>query len=105
MEAGIDEGIIEVVPNVMDLDAVRFDAAARARVRRELGIPESAFTVGCVSRLHPKKPIDALIRATAALGPDVHLLIAGDGDAESDLKALGASLLGERAHFLPTPIA
>lgn len=101
--AGIDASIVEVVPNVMDLDAVRFDAAARARVRGELGIPAEAFTVGCVSRLHPKKPIDVLIRATAALGDGVHLLIAGDGDAEDDLKALAASQLGRRAHFLPTP--
>jgi glycosyltransferase involved in cell wall biosynthesis len=103
VEAGIDAAIVEVVPNVMDLDAVRFDPAARARVRGELGIPEGAFTVGCVSRLHPKKPIDVLIRATAALGDDVHLLIAGDGEAEAGLRALGASLLGDRAHFLPTP--
>jgi glycosyltransferase involved in cell wall biosynthesis len=101
--AGIDAAIVEVVPNVMDLDAVRFSAQARARVRAELGIPEGAFTVGCVSRLHPKKPIDVLIRAAAALGPDVHLLIAGDGESESELKALGATLLGDRAHFLPTP--
>jgi glycosyltransferase involved in cell wall biosynthesis len=103
VEAGIDGAIVEVVPNVMDLDAVRFDAAARARVRAELGIPEGAFTVGCVSRLHPKKPIDVLIRAAAALGPEVHLLIAGDGEAEGELRALGAALLGDRAHFLPTP--
>jgi glycosyltransferase involved in cell wall biosynthesis len=103
VEAGIDGAIVAVVPNVMDLDAVRFDPAARARVRGELGIPPGAFTVGCVSRLHPKKPIDVLIGAASALGPDVHLLIAGDGDAESNLKALGASLLGDRAHFLPTP--
>jgi glycosyltransferase involved in cell wall biosynthesis len=103
VEAGIDAAIVDVVPNVMDVDAVRFSAPARARVRAELGIPEGAFTVGCVSRLHPKKPIDVLIRAAAALGPDVHLLIAGDGESEAGLQALGTSLLGERAHFLPTP--
>ncbi|HWH94742.1 MAG TPA: glycosyltransferase family 4 protein [Baekduia sp.] len=103
VEAGIAADIVEVVPNVMDMNAVVFDAGARARVRGELGIPEGAFCVGCVSRLHPKKPIDVLIRAAAALGPDAHVLIAGDGDAEASLKALAASLLGERAHFLPTP--
>jgi glycosyltransferase involved in cell wall biosynthesis len=101
--AGIDGEIVAVVPNVMDLEAVRFSGRARARVRGELGIPDGAFTVGCVSRLHPKKPIDVLIRAASSLGPEVHVLIAGDGEAEGELKALGASLLGERAHFLPTP--
>jgi glycosyltransferase involved in cell wall biosynthesis len=103
VEAGIDPASIAVVPNVMDLNAVVFDAGARERVRGELGIPAGAFTVGCVSRLHPKKPIDVLIRAAAELGPDVHLLIAGDGEAEGDLKALAGALLGARAHFLPTP--
>jgi glycosyltransferase involved in cell wall biosynthesis len=103
VEAGIEADLVDVVPNVMDLNAVRFSADARARVRGELGIPEGAFTPGCVSRLHPKKPIDVLIRATAALGDDAHLLIAGDGETESELKALGASLMGDRAHFLPTP--
>jgi glycosyltransferase involved in cell wall biosynthesis len=88
---------------VMDLDAVVFSPPARARLRAELGIPEGAFCVGCVSRLHPKKPIDVLLRAAARLGPDVHVLIAGDGEAEGDLKALGTELLGPRAHFLPTP--
>jgi glycosyltransferase involved in cell wall biosynthesis len=103
VEAGIDPSHIAVVPNVMDLNAVVFDAAARARVRGELGIPAGAFTAGCVSRLHPKKPIDVLIRAVAQLGDGVHLLIAGDGEAEGDLKALAGELLGARAHFLPTP--
>jgi glycosyltransferase involved in cell wall biosynthesis len=103
VDAGIAAEIVAVVPNVMDLNAVSFSAAARARVRTELGIPPGAFTVGCVSRLHPKKPIDVLVRATAALGGDVHLLIAGDGESEAELKALAGELLGARAHFLPTP--
>jgi glycosyltransferase involved in cell wall biosynthesis len=103
VEAGIRPGIVEVVPNVMDLDAVVFSAPARARLRAELGIPDGAFCVGCVSRLHPKKPIDVLLRAAARLGSDVHVLIAGDGEAEAGLKALGAQLLGPRAHFVPTP--
>jgi glycosyltransferase involved in cell wall biosynthesis len=101
--AGIAGDLVAVVPNVMDLNAVTFDAAGRARVRAELGIPVDAFTVGCVSRFHPKKPIDVLIRAAAELGPDAHLLLAGDGETEAELRALGASLLGDRAHFLPTP--
>jgi glycosyltransferase involved in cell wall biosynthesis len=103
VDAGIAPAVVEVVPNVMDLSAVVFSAPARARVRAELGIPEGAFCVGCVSRLHPKKPIDVLIRAAAALGDGVHLLIAGDGEAEGELRALASALLGPRAHFLPTP--
>lgn len=103
VEAGIDGERVAVVPNVMDLDAVRFSADARARVRAEHGIPGDAFTVGCVSRFHPKKPLDVLIRAAAQLGPGAHLLLAGDGETEGELKALGHELLGDRAHVLPTP--
>jgi glycosyltransferase involved in cell wall biosynthesis len=100
--AGIPAERIAVVPNVMDPDAVVFSASARAKVRSGAGIPVGAFTVGCVSRLHPTKPVDVLIRAVQRLGPETHLLIAGDGEAEGDLRAL-AEPLGERAHFLPTP--
>ncbi|PRC52106.1 glycosyl transferase, partial [Mycobacterium sp. ITM-2017-0098] len=85
------------VPNVMDLDAVRFSAEARTRVRTEHGIPTDAFTVGCVSRFHPKTRLDVLVRAAAQLGPDAHLLLAGDGETEDELKALSHQLLGDRA--------
>jgi glycosyltransferase involved in cell wall biosynthesis len=101
--AGIPPGIVDVVPNVMDLNAVVFELEARNRLRADLGIPAGAFTVGCVSRLHPKKPIDVLVRAAARLGPDAHLLIAGDGESEAELRTLAGRLLGDRAHFLPTP--
>jgi glycosyltransferase involved in cell wall biosynthesis len=102
VEAGIDPGRIEVVPNVMDPDAVVFSAEARRTVRERLGIPPDAFTVGCVSRLHPKKPLDVLIRAVLRMDDSVHLVIAGDGETEAALRELAAPL-GERAHFLPTP--
>lgn len=100
--AGLPAERIEVVPNVMDPDAVVFDAAARERVRAQLGIPAGAFTVGCVSRLHPKKPLDVLVRAVQRLDPATHLVIAGDGETEAALRTLAAPL-GRRAHFLPTP--
>lgn len=103
VEAGVDARKVAVVPNVMDLDAVRFSAEARMRVRTEHGISADAFTVGCVSRFHPKKRLDVLIRAAAQLGPDAHLLLAGEGETEDELKALSHELLGDRAHVLPTP--
>ncbi len=103
VEAGIASAIIEVVPNVMDLDAVRFDGGRPRAGAHRAGHPGRRVHRRLRVAAAPKKPIDVLIRATAALGPDVHLLIAGDGEAESNLKALGTSLLGDRAHFLPTP--
>jgi glycosyltransferase involved in cell wall biosynthesis len=102
MTAGVPDARIAVVPNVMDVDRLAFDAEARREIRAELGIPAEAFVVGCVSRLNIKKPIDVLVRAAASLRPDTHLVIAGDGETEAELRALAAPL-GARAHFLPTP--
>lgn len=99
---GVPGARIAVVPNVMDPDAVRFDGAARSALRAQLGIPADAFTIGSVSRLHVKKRNDVLVDAAKLLGPEVHLVIAGDGETEDDLRALAAPL-GARAHFLPTP--
>jgi glycosyltransferase involved in cell wall biosynthesis len=102
ISAGVPAERVTVVPNVMDPQAVVFDAAARAAVRKRLGIPPEAFVVGCVSRLHPKKRNDVIVRAAQLLDGDAHVVIAGDGEEEAVLRAL-AQPLGDRAHFLPTP--
>ena len=99
---GASEKLV-VVPNVLRTDEIRYTAQGRTRVREELGIPGDAFVVGCVSRFHRKKRNDVVIRAVCELDdPRVHLILAGDGETESQLRALAASL-GPRAHFIPTP--
>ncbi len=102
-DVGVPESKIVVVPNVLRTEEIRFSQEGRARVRRELGIPEQAFVVGCISRFHPKKRNDVVVRAVAALDdPNVHLILAGSGETEAELRALAAPL-GERAHFIATP--
>jgi glycosyltransferase involved in cell wall biosynthesis len=102
-EVGVPEGKIIVVPNVMRADEIRFTEQGRARVRSELGIPPEAFVVGCISRFHPKKRNDVVVRAVQALeNPSVHLILAGSGETEAELRSL-AEPLGERAHFIDTP--
>jgi glycosyltransferase involved in cell wall biosynthesis len=102
-EVGVDPAKIVVVPNVLRTDEIRFSEEGRGRVRGELGIPADAFVVGCISRFHFKKRNDVVVRAVIALDdPRVHLLLAGDGDTEAELRELAAPL-GERAHFIPTP--
>jgi hypothetical protein len=92
-----------VVPNVLRTDEIRFTEHGRTRVRAQLGIPEDAFVVGCVSRFHRKKRNDVVVSAVCELDdPRVHLILAGDGETESQLRASAAGL-GERAHFIPTP--
>jgi len=102
-DVGVPESKIVVVPNVLRTEEIRFSQEGRARVRHELGIPEQAFVVGCISRFHPKKRNDVVVRAVAALDdPNVHLILAGSGETEAELHALAAPL-GERAHFIATP--
>ena len=100
---GVPAGRIHVVPNALQVEERRFSPACRDRVRSEHGIPPDAVVVGCVSRLHPKKRNDVAVDAVVRLArEDVHLVMAGHGDAEADLRRR-AEPLGERAHFLPTP--
>jgi glycosyltransferase involved in cell wall biosynthesis len=92
-----------VVPNVMRTEEIRYTEAGRARVRRELGIPEDAFVVGCISRFHRKKRNDVVIEAVREMDDErVHLILAGDGETGEELRELAESL-GERAHFISTP--
>jgi glycosyltransferase involved in cell wall biosynthesis len=100
--AGVDPERIHVVPNAMRTDDLRFDPDGRRRVRAELGIPEDAFVVGCVSRFHPKKRNDVVIDAVTALDGAAHLILAGAGETESELRERSAAL-DDRVHFLPTP--
>jgi glycosyltransferase involved in cell wall biosynthesis len=78
---------------------------AGARHRRELGIPEDAFLIGCLTRFNVRKRNDVAIDAAARLagqpGPPVHLLMIGEGDTEAHLRARAAPL-GDAAHFVPT---
>ena len=106
-DVGVRERV-HVVPNVLRTEEIRFSAEGRARVRAELGIPADAFVVGCVSRFHRKKRNDVVVRAVRELdaaqraGGGAHLILAGDGETETELRELAAPL-GERAHFIPTP--
>jgi glycosyltransferase involved in cell wall biosynthesis len=102
-DVGVAEQKIVVVPNAVRTDEIRYTEDGRARVRAQLGIPEQAFVVGCISRFHPKKRNDVVVRAVAALEDQrVHLILAGSGETESELRRL-AEPLGERAHFMATP--
>jgi len=103
VETGVEAAKVIVVPNVLRTDEIHFTPEGRARVRAELGIPGDAFVVGCISRFHPKKRNDVVIRAVIDTpSPNVHLILAGDGETEQELRDLAAPLDG-RAHFIPTP--
>src|SRR5262249_47008284 len=100
---GIPAEKVVVVPNVVDVEEIRFTEAGRQAVRENLRIPGDAFVVGCISRFHPKKRNDVVVDAVLSLrNPRVHLIMAGGGETEAALRAQAQPLNG-RAHFVPTP--
>jgi glycosyltransferase involved in cell wall biosynthesis len=77
-------------------------AAARRDILGERGLPPESLLVGIVCRLVEQKGVRYGIEAflqIAADFPQVHLLIAGQGPLETELRALAAPL-EERVHFL-----
>ncbi len=96
LEAGIPKSRIKVISNGLRPPESKLSAAdARAR----LGLPSSAFIVGCLGRLVSHKGIDDLIKAAAQLpldGPETLIAIAGSGPEREPLEKLAMSLLNER---------
>jgi sugar transferase (PEP-CTERM/EpsH1 system associated) len=81
---------IEVIHNGVDSRRFAPDPAARARVRRELGIADGEFCIGSVGNLIPVKDHLTLLRAMALFaehGRPWRLLIAGDGPERARLSA------------------
>jgi len=103
VDVGIPAAKVVTVANALRTDEIDFTAEGRAQVRERLGIPADAFVVGCISRFHPKKRNDVVVDAVLALNDErVHLILAGRGETEDELRALGAPL-GDRLHVIPTP--
>jgi poly(glycerol-phosphate) alpha-glucosyltransferase len=94
---------VEVLPNGVDLS---WFGCAGLDLRR-FGVPAETRTLLSLSRLHPKKGIDVLIRGFAQFAkvvPNVHLLIAGsdqnDGYAGILRDLVNTNELGARVQFI-----
>lgn len=88
---------IRTLYNRLDVTAVQAEQLTRKEARKQLQLPEHAWVVGNVGRLHPDKDQTTLIRGFAValpdLPPDSVLVIIGAGRLESRLKEL-VDLLG-----------
>ncbi|MCQ2041764.1 MAG: glycosyltransferase [Pseudomonadaceae bacterium] len=96
---------IETLYNRIDVAAVQAEQVSREAARKFLGLPQDAWVVGNVGRLHPDKDQATLIRGFAQalpqLPPGSLLTIMGSGRLESSLKALAAELgVAEQVRFL-----
>lgn len=107
-----DEGLpgrvpLTVIPYGIDpgpIDAVAPDAVPAWR--RATGLPEDGVVVLALARMVRQKALDTLIAAFAEAagapgGASLHLLLAGTGPLEAELRAQAAATgLGERIRFL-----
>jgi glycosyltransferase involved in cell wall biosynthesis len=83
------------LPNAIDLR--RFEVATNepSAIRRALGVPEEAPLVASVGRLAEGKGLDTYLRAAALMAqdtPQAYFLVVGEGEKESELKALAGEL-------------
>jgi glycosyltransferase involved in cell wall biosynthesis len=105
-EVGYAADKMVVIPNGFDVDLFRPDPEARAAIRRELDVPESALLVGHVGRFDSQKDHQTFVRAARLLNGrkrDVHFLMCGEGvDAKNVALAewIGAEGIGRRCHLL-----
>ena len=103
MRACIDRRRLETIPNGVDTDLFRPDAAARARVRQALGFAEDLRVVVSASRLHPQKGLDLGLDAFARLAgrrADLRYLIVGEGPESRALQRRADDLgVADRVHF------
>ncbi|WP_298186731.1 glycosyltransferase [uncultured Pseudomonas sp.] len=87
---------IQTLYNRIDIAAVQAGQVSRSAAREHLGLPQDAWVVGNVGRLHPDKDQATLIHGFAQALPQLPqgslLVIMGSGRLETALKALADEL-------------
>ncbi|MDR1849360.1 MAG: glycosyltransferase [Zoogloeaceae bacterium] len=96
---------IQTLYNRLDVEATQQNLLSRAEARSRLGLPEDAWIIGNVGRLHPDKDQATLLRAFALarsrLPQGSLLAIMGKGRLEAELKALAQTLaIADSVRFL-----
>lgn len=98
---GIGRGKTVIVPLGLELDYL--SRSQPGRLRRDLGIPDDAITVGIVGRLAPIKAHDLFIQSAAQLigrYRQVHFAVVGDGELWNQLhRQVREGGLASRIHF------
>lgn len=92
---------LHTIENGIDLARFGPDPAARAAVRKSLGVPDGAWLIGTVGRLAPEKDQRLLLDALAPrLGAGLQLVLIGDGPEAGSLRARAGQIAGGRfVHF------
>lgn len=89
LECGVPQDRCLLIEN--GIDTVEFSRQASIAAAKQREGLQDRFTIGAVGRLSAEKGFDLLIRAAHELilrGLDIQVIIAGDGEAESELMHL-----------------
>jgi glycosyltransferase involved in cell wall biosynthesis len=100
VDTGVPSEKVLVMPSLVNIHGVEFDAAGREQVRRSWGVGEHTLVVGCITRFQRRKRTDVVVDAMAHVDGDVLLVLAGEGDEEQALRERAAPY-GERVRFEP----
>lgn len=93
--------IVEIPNFLGDSSFINVDEEDRKAQRRNWGLPDKAFVIGCVARLAPVKNQAVLLRATASLPSRFHVVLIGDGPSRRELEDLAYNLgISSRVHFI-----
>lgn len=96
----VSDRTLTVLPNGVDVTAWRPDPFLRKIIRRKLSLTDE-FLWLAAGRLEPVKDYPALLQAFSSTPPSAHLVIAGSGPLEAELRLLAEQLgLEKRVRFL-----
>jgi glycosyltransferase involved in cell wall biosynthesis len=100
---GFPPGRIRIVPNGIDVDRFKPDAALRRRQRETWKLSNGQIAIGVLARLDPMKDHPNFLRAAAILAelrPDLRFICVGDGPERKSLEDLSVKLgIGDRVLF------
>jgi glycosyltransferase involved in cell wall biosynthesis len=100
LASGVSPDRCALVENAIDTEEFS-RRLSPVEAKRRLGLSPARFVIGAVGRLSREKGFDVLIRSVHRLlkeGLDVQLLVIGEGDQETELRAL-ISQLGDEARI------
>jgi glycosyltransferase involved in cell wall biosynthesis len=103
LKAGVAVDRCQVIHNAIDTAVFRRTLGS-TEAKAKTGLPTTGVLIGAAGRLSEEKGFDTLIRAVSRLNAghqDIHLAIAGEGDARPELeKLIHTQSHPERFHLL-----